>query len=108
MPVQPNLEALFEKHLGKEAAARIIGRIDKMARAKATPAQIEKATVEEIATHLQTAVVNTVLAKVGPITPIKVKPLSSSIKTTIGPIVVSPKITSGVQIKVGPAMEVRV
>jgi len=101
-PKVQDIESLLTSNLGKEAADAVLAKIETMARAGATAAAIEKAVQTDLQAHIEQAVVTSVVAKIGPIQPIKVKPIQVSIKPAIKPIVVSPKINTGVSIKVGP------
>ncbi len=104
MPAKLDVKSLLRKHLGKETADAILKKIDDMAKEKATAAQIEKAIMADISTEIEKAVISAVIAKIGPITPIKVTPIQVDIRSKILPIVVSPKINAGVQVKVGPPL----
>lgn len=99
-----NVEKMLRDNLGKEVADAMLGKIDKMVKAGAKPAAIEKMVQADLLNHVEQAVVTTVLAKIGPIQPIKVKPIQVSIKPAIRPIIVSPKINTGVSVKIGPPM----
>lgn len=108
MPAKRDVKTLFRKNLGKETADAILKKIDTMVKKKATAAQIEKAIIADISAEIEKAVTSTVIAKIGPITPIKVKPIQVDIKSKITPpITVSPKINTGVQVKVGPPLMTR-
>jgi hypothetical protein len=103
MPSKPNVGALFRKHLGKETGDALLAKIDKMTREKKTAAEIQKAVVTGISTQIENEVVSAVIVKVGPITPIKVKPIQASVKTVVGPkITTGVKANTGVQVQVGP------
>ena len=110
MPTENQVIQLFEKHLGKEAAQTILAKMDKMTKAKATPAQMETAVIADISAQIEKQVVDTVAAKIGPISPIKVKPISVSVQPKIKIITIGPKISvlvgPPIQVKVGPAVKV--
>jgi hypothetical protein len=101
MPAQPNVETLLRKHLGKKAGDAVLAKVDKMIAQNKSPEEIEKVIHADVAEFIQSEVVKAVIAKIGPITPIKVKPISTGVKVKIGPISISPKINSGVQVKTG-------
>jgi hypothetical protein len=97
-----NVEALVRKKLGKETGDAVLAKIDKMVAEKKTAVEIQKAIMADISIQIEKAVVATVIAKIGPITPIKVTPIQSAVKTTIGPIIITPKINSGIQLRTAP------
>lgn len=104
MPKDVSIEQLLRDNLGKEAADAMLAKIDQMTKEGAKPAAIEKAIQTDIQNHIEQQVTTAVIAKIGPIQPIKVKPIQVSIKPSIKPIVVSPKINTGVSVKVGPGL----
>lgn len=97
-----NIENLLRDNLGKEAADAMLAKIAKMAKEGAGQAAIERTVHADLQAHIGQQVVTSVVAKIGPIQPIKVKPIQVSIKPAIKPITVSPKINTGVSVKVGP------
>ncbi len=100
----PDIRKLLNDHLGKEAAAAVLAKMDKMVEAGKTPAAIEKMITADLHAHIEQQVAMSVIAKIGPITPIKTKPITVSVKPAIKPITVSPKINTGVSVKVGPGL----
>lgn len=106
MPAKVNIGALLKKHLGKKAADAMTAKIDKMVKQKKTAAQIEKAIQADLATHIEKEVTAALIAKIGPVTPIKVKPIQADVKSKIGPISVSTKIGPPIQVKTGPPIVV--
>ena len=108
MPSKPNVGALFRKHFGKETGDALLAKIDKMAREKKTADEIQRAIVTDISSQIEKEVVSAVIVKVGPITPIKVKPIQANVKTVVGPKITSGvKANTGVQVKVGPGIITR-
>jgi hypothetical protein len=105
MPSKPKVEELFRKHLGEEVGNEILAKIEKMASAQAKPEEIEKAIAADIAAEIEKSIVSTVVAKIGPLTPIKVKPIQSDVKS-----IVSTKVSSAVNVKnaISPSMGVKV
>jgi hypothetical protein len=97
-----NVEALVRKQLGKETGDAVLAKIDKMVAEKKSAAEIQRVIMADIAIQIEKAVVATVIAKIGPITPIKVTPIQAAVKTTIGPIVVTPKVNAGIQLRTAP------
>ena len=107
MPAQADVEALMVKYLGKETAGTMLAKMDQMVKEGKRPADIEKAVSTDLIAHIEKQVVSTVIAQIGPITPIKVKPIEVSVKPAIGPISISPKINTGVSVKVGPGIMIK-
>lgn len=101
---QGELESLLRKNIGKDAADTMLAKVDKMVKQGATASQIERTIAADLQAHIEQLVVSTVVAKIGPLTPIKVKPIQVQIKPSIKPIVVSPKINTGVSVKVSPGI----
>jgi hypothetical protein len=103
MPKQETPESLLTKHLGAEAAKSVLGNIDKMVAAGASADKIEKAAIDEISEHIEKQVVQVVTVKIGPLEPIKVKPLQVSIKPAVKP---APAINvkSTVSVSISPPM----
>ncbi len=99
-----DIRKLLNDNLGKEVAAEVLARIDEAVAAGKTPAAIEKMITADLHAHVEQQVVASVIAKIGPITPIKLKPITVSVKPAIKPITVSPKINTGVSVKVGPGL----
>lgn len=104
---QQDVGALLTKQLGKEVGDALMAKMDEMARKGATPAAIEKAIAADLVAHIEKEVTAAVITKIGPITPIKVKPIQVDIKAKITPITITPKINTGVQVKVGPGIIAR-
>jgi hypothetical protein len=100
MPAKPKVDALLKKHLGKDVADVMLAKIDKMIQAGKTAAEIEKVVTADLVAHIEKEVTAAVIAKIGPITPIKVKPIQTDIKSKIGPISVSVKMIPPIQVKV--------
>ena len=98
------VEKLLRDNLGKEAADTMLAKIDTMAKKGATAVAIERAITADLQAHIEQQVVSTVITKIGPLTPIKVKPIQVQVKPAIKPIVVSPKINTGVSVKVSPGL----
>ena len=99
---QGSIHKMLRDNLGKEAADAILVKVDKMAKEGAKPAAIEKVIATDIQAHIEQQVSSVVIAKIGPIQPIKVKPIQVSVKPAIKPITVAPKINTGVSVQVGP------
>lgn len=97
-----DIRKLLIDNLGKEAAAKVLVKMEKMVAAGKTPAAIEKMITADLHAHVEQQVATSVIAKIGPITPIKLKPITVSVKPAIKPITVSPKINTGISVKVGP------
>ena len=107
MPQKGTVEQLLRDNLGKEAADAMLAKIDQMTKQGAKAAAIETAIAKDLQTHIEQQVTSVVIAKIGPIQPIKVKPIQVSIKPAIKPITISPKINTGVSVKVGPGIITR-
>lgn len=99
---QANIEKLLRDNVGKEAADAILTKIDKMAKEGAKPAAIEKVIAADLQAHIEQQVTSVVIAKIGPIQPIKVQPIQASVKPAIKPIAIGPKVNTGVSVKIGP------
>ena len=97
-----DIEKLLRENLGKEAADAMLDKIDKMARKGATATAMERAITADVQAHVEKQLVSTVIASIGPLTPIKVKPIQVQVKPAIKPITITPKINTGVSVKVGP------
>jgi len=97
-----DVRKLLRDNLGKEAAEAISTKIDQMAREGATAAAIERAIATDLQAHIEQQVASSVIAKIGPITPIKAKPILVSVKPAVKPITIAPKINTGVSVKIGP------
>jgi hypothetical protein len=100
MPKQMDLESLLKDQLGKEVADAMLSKVDEMVKTGKSADAIEKALTGDLLTHVEKQVTLAVIAKIGPITPIKVKPISVDIKTSIKPISVSSSVKNSIQIKV--------
>ena len=107
MPAKQDIGQLLRANLGKEAADAMLVKIDDMVKKRATPAAIERAITADLHAQIEQQVVTTVIAKIGPLSPIKVKPIQVQVKPAIKPITISPKINTGVSVKVGPGLMVR-
>jgi hypothetical protein len=104
MPEKQDIGKLLRQSLGREAAEAMLARINEMVAKGAKAAAIEKAIIADLQAHIEQQVVSTVIAKIGPITPVKVQPIQAQVKPAIKPITVSPKINTGVSVKVGPGI----
>jgi ribosomal protein S3AE len=100
MPRKETPEMLLRKHLGQKAATALLGKIDKMIAKRASAAQIEKMVSDEIAATIEKQVINALSIKIGPLEPIKIKPIQVAIKPAIKPTPVI-KINTGVSVKAG-------
>ena len=110
MPARVTPESLLSKHLGKEAASAVLSKIDQMAAKGATARQIESAATALINAQIERTIMTALLAKLGPLEPIKIKPIQAAIKPSLAIKVntgMSTKVSSTVSIKVGPGTEVR-
>jgi ribosome maturation protein Sdo1 len=83
MPTKANVASILKKHFGKEVADAMTAKIDKMIAEKKSAAVIEKAIRADLATQIEKQVVSAVIAKIGPITPLKVKPIQAAVKVPI-------------------------
>ena len=101
MPKEENVRALLTDNLGKEVGDAILAKIDKMVKEGATPARIERAVQADIATEIEKQVLSAIVVNIGPIQPIKVKPIQSAIKPAIKPIP-SIRISTGLSVRIGP------
>jgi len=108
VPAQANIGAVLKKHLGKEVADAMMAKIDKMIAQKKSAAEIERTIHADLAAHIEKEVTAAVIAKIGPITPIKVKPIQTDVKSKIGPISVSVKVGPPIKVNVGPPIKVNV
>ena len=106
MPTKETPETLLNKHLGPEAASSLLSKIDKMSAAGEHADKIEEAASNEIASHIEKQVITALSVKIGPLEPIKIKPIQVSIKPAIKPTPAI-KINTGVSVKIGPASFVR-
>jgi hypothetical protein len=79
VPAKVNIGALLRKQLGKKVADAMAAKINKMLSEKKSAAQIEKVIHADLIAHVEKVVTAAVITKIGPMTPIKVKP------TQIGP-----------------------
>jgi len=105
-----DVRSLMRKQLGKDVADAMLNKVDKMVKRGATSAAIEKAFSEDLTAHIEKQVVSTVIAKIGPLTPLTVKPIQSSVKSTIAPSVgvsVKNAVTPSVKTTVSPAVGVK-
>lgn len=103
MPKTQDINKLLTDNLGKPAAKAMVAKINLMAKQGAKATAIEKAVIADLQNHIQEQVAAAVIAKVGPIQPIKVKSIQVAVKPiVVKPITVSPKINTGVSVKVGP------
>ncbi len=103
---KPNVGAILKQHLGKEVADAMTAKIDKMIADKKSAAQIEKAIQDDLVAHLEKEVTAAVIVKVGPATPIKVKPIQTDVKSKIAPISVSFKVGPPIKVTVEPPVAV--
>ena len=109
MPATVDVEALFRKHLGRETADVLLAKVDEMVKMKKPAAEIEKAVTDGISMEIEKQVATAVIAKIGPIQPIKVSTgVQSAVKTSVSTsIKASIKVSSGVQVKVTPPIMVK-
>ena len=108
MAAKKQVGAILKKHLGKEVADAMTAKIDKMIRAKKSATEIETAIHADLSAHIEKEVTAAVVAKIGPITPIKVKPIQADVKSKIGPISVSSKVGPPIKVSVEPPIKVNV
>lgn len=101
MAKQTSIESLLAKNLGKDVAAAMVDKIDKMVKEGASASDIEKTLGQDLANHIENGVVSAVVAKIGPITPIKIKPIQADVKVKITPISTSVKIGPSISVKTG-------
>jgi hypothetical protein len=101
MPTKETPEALLSKHLGQEAADVLLRKIDKMVADGTSAAKIEKAASDDIAAHIEKQVIGALTVKIGPLEPIKIKPIQVAFKPAIKPVPTI-KINSTVSVKIGP------
>ncbi len=71
MPMNKTPEALLTKHLGREGAVALLGKIDKMVSEGASPAKIETAAYDQIAAYIEKQVMSAVTVKAVPLEPSK-------------------------------------
>ena len=105
MPSKETPEELLSKHLGKDAAKTLLNKIDKMVAEGASAAKIETAMNIDIADHIENQINRLLVVKIGPIEPIKIKPIQVAIKPAIKPTPAI-KINSGMSIKIGPQIRI--
>ncbi len=108
MPAKVNVGALLRRQLGKEVADAVAAKVDKMISEKKSVAEIERAIHADLVAHIEKQVTAAVIAKIGPLTPIKLKPIQTDVKSKIGPISVSTKVGPAIKVKVGPPIKVNV
>jgi hypothetical protein len=87
-----DLESLLVRYLGKEVAKEMLAKVDSMVKQGRSAAEIERAITKDVITEVEKGVISTVIAKIGPMTPIKVQPIRTAVKAAIRPIAVSPMI----------------
>ena len=110
MAGKQNVRSVMRKHLGKQVADAMLNKVDKMVKRGATAAAIEKTFADDLTAHIEKQVVSAVVAKIGPLTPLTVKPIQSSVKSTIAPSVgvsVKSTITPSVKSTISPAVGVK-
>lgn len=105
MPTKETPEDLLGKHLGKDVAKTLLNKIDKMVKEGASADKIEMELNNDIATHVENQVNSILAVKIGPIEPIKIKPIQVAIKPAIKPTPAI-KINSGISIKVSPQIRI--
>ena len=98
MPTEANVASILKKHLGKEVADAMTAKIDKMIAEKKSAAYIEKAIRADLATQIEKQVVSAVIAKIGPITPLKVKPIQADVKVAVRPLSVSTELRAPIEV----------
>jgi len=101
MPKKETPKALLSKHLGPQGANALLRKIDQMVADGASAAKIEKAASEDIAAHIERQIIGTLTVKIGPLEPIKIKPIQVAIKPTIKPLPAT-KVSTGISVKIGP------
>jgi len=106
MPAKVNVGALLRRHLGKEVGDAVAAKIDQMIGEKKSPAEIERAIHADLVAHIEKGVTAAVIAKIGPLTPMKLVPIQSDLKSKIGPMSVSTKVGPAIKVKVGPGIKV--
>jgi hypothetical protein len=72
MPKKQNVDDLLRKNLGREAANRVIRKINKMIKAGASPAKIQKTITADLIAHVRKQAKIAVVAKSTPMIPMKV------------------------------------
>jgi hypothetical protein len=101
MVAKRDVETLMSRYLGKATADAMLKKVDNMAREGATVAKIEEAIAVDLASHIETDVAGAVKATIGrhdePTRSIQV-----SIRPRIKEITIGPKMSSGIQTRVGP------
>lgn len=103
MAAKQNVDALLRKNLGKEVADQVIRKINQMVNKGANPAQIQRTISKDLVTHVQKQLAIAVIAKSGPLVPIKVSAGPISVKSGLIPIKIGPTI----QVKVQPGVMTR-
>jgi len=106
VPAKVDIGTLLTKHLGKEVAAAMVAKIDKMITEKKSAPEIEKVIQADLAAHVEKEVTAALISKIGPIIPIKVSPIQTDVKSKVGVIGVSAKVGPPIQVKVGPQIKV--
>ena len=87
MAKKQNMRAVMRKQLGKQVADAMLDRVDKMVKQGKSATAIQNAFAADLTAHIEKQVISAVVTNIGPITPLTVKPISSSVKSTIAPSV---------------------
>ncbi len=106
MPAKKNARKLLTAHLGKDVADAVLAKIDTMVKEGASPAKIERAVQVDISNEIEKQVYSAVLAQIGPIQPIRIKPIQVSIKPAVKPVP-SIQVSSGISVAIEPPVYAR-
>jgi hypothetical protein len=69
MPSKADIDKLFRRYLGREAADILLAKIEKMRKQGKSAAKIEKMIESYVSSHIANEIVSAVVSKVGPIAP---------------------------------------
>jgi hypothetical protein len=102
-PRKPTPKQLLSTQIGPEAADVLLEKIDKMVAEGVSTSKIEKAAYDEISSYMENQIFDTLKVKIGPLEPIKIKPIQVGIKPTVKPTVTSGvRINTGISTKISP------
>jgi hypothetical protein len=87
MAKKKDARSIMRQHLGKEVGDAMLSRVDDMLKRGASAEAIEKAFARDLTAHIEKLVVSAVITNIGPLQPISVKPIQSSVKSAIAPAV---------------------
>ncbi len=99
-------EGLLTKHLGNKASKDLLSKIDKMIADGISSSKIQTEAENLIASYIEQGVAEAVQIKIGPLPPIKIKPIQVAIKPAIKPTPAI-KINTGVSVRIGGPLNVR-